>query len=305
MSKNMQKDKADDYAKDFVSSCKDGYVKHWQSQDLIKSATLPDWMNQDGLWNFKGHFLYLTTFHWGKIVSQSIRTHPEVVTQTTTGLYEFEKILFLAKNEKRHIGLYQHMWLMLEAQEVNSPVSRSAPANSNTSSWKKKKKEKKRRRKAWDILFFYKAATTNLQSSGLVNQEWNQREQRRYSWKVCRIAQYVLRPGSSGRHQDPQSIPYVTTKALSPADTGDTPSVTDTDRRTRPLRSRPNHWIPKKTTREIFHRKTSRGVRQVRTGIQPLATNTFAFVHTESCGIPHEKTETHQRERTLAGKLLF
>ena len=37
----------------------------------------------------------------------------------------------------------------------------------------------------------------------------------------------------------------------------------------------------------------------------PLATNTFAFMHTESCGIPHEKTETHQRERTLAGKLLF
>ena len=57
MSKIMQKDKADDYAQDFVAACKEGYVKHAPTQELIKSATLPDWVSQNGLWYYKGALL--------------------------------------------------------------------------------------------------------------------------------------------------------------------------------------------------------------------------------------------------------
>ena len=43
ISKNMQKDKADDYAKDFIAACKEGYMKDARAKEIIKAATSPDW----------------------------------------------------------------------------------------------------------------------------------------------------------------------------------------------------------------------------------------------------------------------
>ena len=50
----MNQESAEDFAGDFIACCKEGYVKHPASKILLQEATAPHWIQQKGLWYFKG-----------------------------------------------------------------------------------------------------------------------------------------------------------------------------------------------------------------------------------------------------------
>ena len=50
----MKIPEAGNLAMDFLSTCKEGYTKHKDSQDLLAKATAPDWEKQEEMWYYKG-----------------------------------------------------------------------------------------------------------------------------------------------------------------------------------------------------------------------------------------------------------